>query len=385
MYLRNLLLGGTSPHAVFSMEGEGSPAPDAPGPSMPADTSRINAREGGNLITEWRNKQAQKATEKPADKTPAQRAPDGKFAATPPQSTLEGDDAGPEKVPSETVEADPAEVPSIEPPRSWSKEDKELFNALPRETQERVSERERARESDFLRRQNEAADKSKALEAKEQAAEQARQQYESAAQNALQVLQQQQASEFADIKTHADVQRLATDDPFRFAQWQARQMQIQAQAQEVQQLNQQREQEKAESFKTWSKEQDSKFDKMFPEFTDKAKATKNREEILGYLKEVGVPEDTIPKLWNEPFFRDAMFQRVIWDATRMHVARQNAKAAVPEKAPPVQRPGTTPQKGGQFTEAIADAQSRLKGAKGIAAITAAADLMAAQRKAAARR
>lgn len=383
MFLRNLLLGGTSPRALFSMEGEGSPAPDVaiPAPSMPADTTRINAREGGNIITEWRNKQA----EKPADKTPAQRAPDGKFAAAQPESTPTGEDAGPEKVPSENVEADPVEEPPIEPPRSWSKEDKELFNALPRETQERVSERERARESDFLRRQNDATEKSKALEAKEQAADHARQQYESAAQNALQVLQQQQASEFADIKTFQDVQNLADQDPFRFTKWQARQMQIEGQAREVQQLNRQREEQKAESFKTWSKEQDSKFDKLFPEFTDKTKAAKNREEILGYLKEVGVPEDTIPKLWNEPFFRDAMFQRVIWEATRFHAAQQAAKTAVQVPKPPVQRPGTAPQKGSQFTEAIADAASRLKGAKGIAAVTAAADMMAAKRKAAARR
>jgi hypothetical protein len=56
--------------------------------------------------------------------------------------------------PARLTAADPAETPSIEPPRSWSKEDKELFNTLPPETQQRVAERERARESDFLKRQN---------------------------------------------------------------------------------------------------------------------------------------------------------------------------------------------------------------------------------------
>jgi hypothetical protein len=117
----------------------------------------------------------------------------------------------------------------------------------------------------------------------------------------LSVLQQQQASEFADIKTHADVQKLATDDPFRFAQWQARQMQINAQAQEVEHLNRQREQEKANTFKTWAEEQDSKFTKKFPEFADKEKAGKVREGIVSYLtNDIGVPEGHLPELWDNP-------------------------------------------------------------------------------------
>src|SRR5262249_9921193 len=34
-----------------------------------------------------------------------------------------------------------AELPPIEPPRSWTKEDKELFTSLPRATQERIAGR----------------------------------------------------------------------------------------------------------------------------------------------------------------------------------------------------------------------------------------------------
>src|SRR5262245_18021699 len=47
----------------------------------------------------------------------------------------------------ETENADPGvELPPIEPPRSWTKEDKELFTSLPRGTQERIAEREQSRE-----------------------------------------------------------------------------------------------------------------------------------------------------------------------------------------------------------------------------------------------
>src|SRR5262249_2519426 len=63
-----------------------------------------------------------------------------------------GTGAGPERVPGGTQGDDRADAPPIEPPRSWTKDDKELFKDLPRETQERLVERERLREGDFLRR-----------------------------------------------------------------------------------------------------------------------------------------------------------------------------------------------------------------------------------------
>jgi hypothetical protein len=124
--------------------------------------------------------------------------------------------------PRETESADPAaesrpeagtDLPPIEAPRSWTKEDKDLFTSLPRATQERIAERERSREGDFNRRQQEAAEKSKALEAERSKAEQARQQYEAALPQLLQTLEQQQAGEFADIKTLADVERPAKTGP----------------------------------------------------------------------------------------------------------------------------------------------------------------------------
>ena len=124
-------------------------------------------------------------------------------------------------------------LPPIEPPRSWTKEDKELFTSLPRETQERIAERERSRESDFLRRQNEAADKLKGLTAKEQAVEQARQQYEAALPILLENLQGAMAGEFADIKTMADVQKMASEDWPRYIRWDAQQKQIAVVKQEL--------------------------------------------------------------------------------------------------------------------------------------------------------
>src|SRR5262245_30730075 len=109
-------------------------------------------------------------------------APDEPAQESASAATAASADAAPDndQVRGETENADPGAqetdqaLPPIEPPRSWTKEDKELFTSLPRETQERIAERERSRESDFLRRQNEAADKLKGLTAKEQAVDEAR-------------------------------------------------------------------------------------------------------------------------------------------------------------------------------------------------------------------
>jgi hypothetical protein len=53
-------------------------------------------------------------------------------------------------------------LPPIDPPRSWTKAEKERFQSLPRETQEYLHTREQEREREFRRGQNEAAEQRKA-------------------------------------------------------------------------------------------------------------------------------------------------------------------------------------------------------------------------------
>lgn len=352
-------------------------------PSLPADTGPINAIDAGRLISEARAKQAQ-----PEAKTDQPRV-NGRFAsaAAETQSPSQEDDAArPQDATGETQEADPAEQPPLELPRSWSKDKAEVWNSLSRDAQEHLLDHDKTSSAEVRRVQNEAAEIRKAAEAERTAATQARTQYEQAAQNSLQILQADQAREFGDIKTMADIQKLSVEDPFRYSQWDARQKMIEWQAREVQTLNQQREQEQADQFKTWAKEQDDKFSKRFPEFNDPEKGPKVRASVQSYLtKEIGVPEDVLPKLWSNPLFRDEMFQRVIYEASRFHKAQQDAKSAVPVNKPAPQRPGTAPQKGAQLQDEIAAAQQRLSGTKGIEAARIAADLMAMKRRAATRR
>lgn len=383
--LRNLLLGGTSPLALFAPEGVGGGGETVAPVTTQTDTGGpISLRDAANSFAARREKGSAEA-EPEAEPKPEQPRDRGRFTRAQTESTPDtGGDAAADtdQPPGETEATDPVdEQPSIEPPRSWTKEDKEAFKLLPPERQQSIVERERTRDAEIRRGQDEVANERKAIEAERQATLQARQQYESAAQNALAVLQSQQAAEFADIKTDADVMKLATEDPFRFSQWQARQMQIQNQSREVQALHQQRQEQETERFKTWSKEQDDKFSKRFPEFNDPEKGPKLRASVTSYLtKEIGVPENVLPKLWNEPLFRDEMFQRIVYEASRFHVAQQTAKAAVQKPVPPVQRPGVASSKGERNTADIAVLTKNLDGAKTLTSqLHAAAALRAAKR------
>jgi hypothetical protein len=154
----------------------------------PAGDSPMDAREAARSLAAWRRDRGQQgdaSKDQPQLSARAERAAphEPEQESSPAQA---GSDAGERPAPpGETESADPAaesrpeagtDLPPIEPPRSWTKEDKELFTSLPRATQERIAERERSREGDFNRRQQEAAEKSKALEAERSKAEQARQQ-----------------------------------------------------------------------------------------------------------------------------------------------------------------------------------------------------------------
>ena len=191
----------------------------------------MTARAAAHSLIDARNKQAARERKGQDNQdTDGEAARDG--AALAEQSSLgaePGNGAGPDSAPGETQGSDqaasPEDAPPIAPPRSWTKEDKELFKGLPRETQERLVERERSREGDFLRRQNEAAEKLKGLSAREQAMEQAKRQYESALPALLQSLQEQ-AGEFADIHSLADIERVAREDWPRYVRWDAQQKKI---------------------------------------------------------------------------------------------------------------------------------------------------------------
>jgi hypothetical protein len=328
----------------------------------PAGDQPMDAREAARSLAAWRHNRDQQP-DKSKDQ-PQPGAPRAQGAAVPQvaQESIPvqaGYDAGELPAPpGETQDADPAasdpradagtDLPPIEPPRSWTKEDKDLFTSLPRDTQERIAERERSREGDFSRRQQEAAEKSKALEAERSKAEQARQQYEAALPQLLQTLQQQQAGEFADIRTLADVERLAREDWPRYALWDVQQKKIGEVAQQLMLAQQRQAQQRVQHFSEFARREDDLFKEKVPDMADAKRAAGLQTAALAVLKDLGFQETELAQSWHgqkDLSLRDHRVQLLIRDATLWRDAQAKAKAAATRPVPPVQRPGVSQPKG----------------------------------------
>jgi hypothetical protein len=155
-------------------------------------------------------------------------------------------------------------LPPIEPPRSWTKDEKEEFKSYPREAQEKISTAANRYESEFRRSQNEIAETRKAVEAERVAAEKARQQYEAKIPNSREELESVNQAQFGDIKTMEDVVKLQAEDPFRFQAWQVHQMRLQAAKQESDRRSGHKAQEKQSKRAAYEAEQNKALGRVGP-------------------------------------------------------------------------------------------------------------------------
>jgi hypothetical protein len=307
------------------------------------------ASEGGSADKEAR------------DDAPVRRSAEREGGSAREESTAQAADAAQETGPGETQGDDQAE-PSIAPPRSWTKEDKELFRHLPRETQERLAERERSREADFLRRQNEAADRLKGLSAQQQEADKARTHYEQALPVLLMELQGQQQGDFADITGIADLERLAREDWPRYVLWDAQQKKIAAIQQQVAAAQARQTHEQATRWTAFARDEDAKFLEKAPEFTDLkvvAEATQHASELL---KELGFTEAELGQLWSGQgaiSLRDHRMQLLLRDGVKYREALGKAKAAQQRPVPSVQRPGPAPARDADADDKVRSLNDRL--------------------------
>jgi hypothetical protein len=359
-----------TPVAVVTTRGEG----------------RLSIIEAARSLVQARRPNEQNRLQAGNDQRAEGAAPDEPAQESASAATAASADAAPDdgQVRGETENADPGaqELPPIEPPRSWTKDDKELFTSLPRETQERIAERERSRESDFLRRQNEAADKLKGLTAKEQAVDQARQQYEAALPQLLVMLQNQQAGEFADIKTLADVERLAREDWPRYALWDVQQKKIAEVARQLTEVQHRQVHERLQQFSEFATREDDLFKEKVPDMADDKKAAELQTRCLATLTGLGFAEAELAQSWNgqkDLSLRDHRVQLLIRDATLWREAQAKAKAAQAKPVPPVQRPGVAQPKGAAQHAQIENLTQQLDKTSGVKALRTAAKLVAARR------
>ena len=339
-------------------------------PAITAPES-FSAEEAANYLTELRKpKQPAESADDPATADP-------KLA----------DEANPEPADKQPIgeeepeAADPEaeELPPIEPPRSWTKDEQERFKSYPRELQAYLSEREQQRDRELRRSQNEAAEHRKAVEAERAQAEQARKEYEAKLPAIMQALQDAQAGAFADIKTVDDVQRLAAEDPLRYLQWQAHQQKLQAVAYEQEQAGKRQQQEHLASWTKFQNDENAKAAELHPELADPEKAKHLREGVVELFRDKGFTETDLNNMaagaTYSPF--DHRWQSILVDALKYREAQKAKPVAVAKPVPPVQRPGVAPPRGAAKTENLQALSAKLDRS---GSVDDALELLAARRK-----
>ncbi len=302
-------------------------------------------------------------------KSPAESA--GHRESEPDPATAENelsveDNAAAEKPPGENAETDPeAEtLPPIERPRSWSKDDDDEWNAIPRERQEKIAAKELARETDINQRISKATEATKVAEAKAAAAEQARQAYESKLSTTVQAMESTLQAEFGDIQTMQDVRNLQANDPFRFQAWQVRQMELTAAKSEQLAAEQRQSQEKQSKRANYEAEQNKLLVELVPEMADPKKASELRERAIAMLTDdLGLKNDLLGRWMTDDtgheILSNAGIQKLIADGLKYRDMLKAPKAIAKVPVPPVQRPGTSRPQGQAASERIETLDNKL--------------------------
>jgi len=285
-------------------------------------------------------------------------------------------------------DADPssdAELPPIEPPRSWTKDEKERFKSLPRETQEYLAAREQERDRDFRRSQNEAAEARKAIQADRAQLEQARLYYEQALPTLLQTLQSAHGHDFADLKSMDDVRKLSLTNPPRYAQWDAQQRQLAAVQNELAAAQQQQANESKLRLMAFAGRERERFLEKAPEMADDAERSHMRDAAVSLLAELGFSSEEMRRMFSGDLAvspHDHRFHLLIRDAIRLRNAQAKARSVHGRPVPPVQKPGAAQPKGAARDAHIQNLSRQLDNARGLEALRLAAKLTAERRRAA---
>ncbi|MDB5611332.1 MAG: hypothetical protein JWP25_8232 [Bradyrhizobium sp.] len=397
--------------------GGGSDAGPIASTPLPADAPSAFASpsSAASYLAALRHKKAAAPAE-PADGEPESTAESAEDPATAEDELAQAND-GPAEEPTPGEDPSDAEpeaepLPPIERPRSWTKDVDEDWKALPRTVQEKIATREQERETAIRRSQNDAAEKLKGLSAKEEQAEQARVQYEGKLKSVVDVLEREQLRDFPDIRSMADIEKMAGDatrlsaeaaalwatDPFaagplqaqaqmlqsKLQAWSVHQQKLAAAHTELQQADARQATARQTEWANFVTSENAKAAEHIPELADKAKAADLTSKAATLLSEVGFSDEDLAGFSKgekvSPY--DHRFQRLLFHALKYTAAKAAPPKAAPKPVPPVQRPGITPPRGAQDSEHLKDLTRKLEASGSLKDAIA---LRAAQTRAAGRR
>ncbi len=303
-----------------------------------SDQTPISAREAAKALSQhrWKRDATEEKAEAPQPAAePPPEIPQEEETAAPPD-----EDTGEQQ--PEAVEQREAPAP-LELPRSWSKEQADAWAKLPPDTQQYLLDQDSKATRAVRQAQNEAAESRKGIEAERTALEQARQQTEQLNQQLLERTNQSIMGEFSDIRSQADVEKMAREDWPRFSLYQAKIMELQSYQRAQQEHQARAQQEFRGKWDKFAKDEDSRFLEAAPEMQDEVRASAVRNRSVSLLRDIGFSEEDLSKLWNGEVslsLRDHRAQLLIRDAVRYREAQSAARSKTVKPVPTVQRPGS---------------------------------------------
>jgi hypothetical protein len=301
-------------------------------------------------------------------KPPAESAEAEKPATPEKASEAKAEDAAPDEGTTVEDEGTEPELPAIDLPKSWSKDAQERWSKLDRDTQEFLAARDSEAQKAIKRSLNEAAEARKAAEAEIEQSKQARTQYEAKQAAYTNALEEALQSDFGDIRTLNDVRKLQAEDPFRFQQWQLRQMELSS-AQTEKQANEQRSaQEKQSKRITYQTEQAKLLSDALPELADPKAHVEMQERAVKMLTdELDLPLTTLQR-WmaddtGHEILNSSGLQRLIATQIKLQQRIKQLEAAppkaIPKPVPAVQKPGVAVAKNAAAAESIQALRNKL--------------------------
>lgn len=258
-------------------------------------------------------------------------------ASAPEAASAEGAEAGEQDTPAdqgETTEgqADQGDnaLPPIEPPKSWTTEEKALWASLNRPAQEAILRRDQADTKALRDLQNRQAEQSRAAETEVNRLKGLAAQVESVVNKEVGEL----ARDFPEIKSESDVVALAANDPARYSLFQAKLMALQsaanaraAAAQEVTKAS-----EKAQT-ELLTRAKDALIE-AFPTWKEPEVARRESSELQDYVvKSYGVDEATARNTIDPVIYKLA-HKAMLYDRAQAQKA-----AAIKRDPPRVVQPG----------------------------------------------
>jgi len=210
---------------------------------------------------------------------------------------------------------------AIEPPNSWSSDDKVAFANLPEWAQQTIVRRENERESYLGERSRVLAAREQEVTTIQSRATQAQQQYAADLDRATQLVSQLMPAKFADIQSEADYLRVKMEDPQRASEFDVFNQLMRGMTTQRQQLAEARAKEHLDN--EWNA-----LRTKYPEFQDAKKA----ETIISDVRKACTdyygfrPEEVAT-------FADHRHIQIVRDAIAWKNHQANLKAAESKKVP----------------------------------------------------